>query len=882
MKSISADASPSGPEQIPSSMVVSPSPGVRPAIWARRFVWILALLAAALALTACVSLLIEHTRLKTRLTARMAAALGRPVEVGGYEFTLWGGPTLEAQSISVAEDPRFGHEYFLRAETLSLRLRWRSLLRGHLVIDTLSLTRPSLNLVRDSAGDWNLAEWLPRPVSAVAVGAPYPVPRSPALRFRRIEIDGGRINFKRSDDKLPLALIGLTGSADTDTSGAWRIDLTATPWRAAVPMQQAGVLHASGYVGGTSSRLRPAKLDITWSDASVSDVLRLARADDYGIRGTLGASISAATREQDDGWTVRARVQLAQLHRWDLALRADNPSANVILTTEWHPTASSLDLNPLILEAPHSNARLSAKISWDRPQPPRKEPASPIYAELSGSQIDMSDVLSWVRAFHTGIADDASLQGLAAVRGVVSGWPVRIASAVATTGGVSLTSARLRRPAHLGELVFFYDHGLISLLPAEISFGSPGSALRVESSAKSGRGVVNTMHVSGSLSDVRDLLGATSALGWELARGSDLAGPVRGDLRWQGAEYPWREPAVGFIEWGAAPGTGVGTASLRAPFLNLPVDQIRARLDLKPGARHITLTSAQAFGARWSGTVDRRDSDPQWQFSVSADRLAAADLDRWLNPRWRQSFLDRMFPFLNSGSPPANVAPENVRAAGRLNLARFSLESLVLAHLEGNLRIDGRAIALDNAAAQLGGGAINGAFSAHLEPVPAYEADVGFARVDISSITDANPLLAGLFDGSASGKVSFRARGATRADLLGSLDCRGSAAIGHPILRKIDLLTSLSDGTARPGSSRLTGASSDFSCAQQLIRLENLSLDSSELDSPLAGSGTIDFSRNLNLVLHSTAPGSPMFRLTGALDAPSIASVAAAPARRSR
>ncbi len=92
MKSISADASPSGPEQIPSSMVVSPSPGVRPAIWARRFVWILALLAATLALTACVSLLIEHTRLKTRLTARMAAALGRPVEVGGYEFTLWGGP----------------------------------------------------------------------------------------------------------------------------------------------------------------------------------------------------------------------------------------------------------------------------------------------------------------------------------------------------------------------------------------------------------------------------------------------------------------------------------------------------------------------------------------------------------------------------------------------------------------------------------------------------------------------------------------------------------------------------------------------------------------------------------------------------------------------
>jgi uncharacterized protein involved in outer membrane biogenesis len=882
MKSIPADASPSSPEQISPSMAVSLSPGLGPAIWARRLVWILALLAAVLAMTAGVSLLIQHTRLKSRLTARIAAELGRRVEVGSYEFTLWGGPTLEARSISVAEDPRFGQEYFLRAETVSLRLRWRSLLRGHFIIDTLSLTRPSLNLVRNSAGDWNLAEWLPRPLSATTVGAPYPLPRSPALRFRRIEIDGGRINFKRGDDKLPLALIGLTGAADTDASGRWRVDLTATPWRAAVPMQQAGVLHASGYVGGTSSRLRPAKLDVTWSDASISDVLRLARADDYGIRGALAALINAATRDQDDAWIVHARVQLAQLHRWDLALRADNPSANVILTTEWHPTASSLELNPLVLEAPHSSARLSAKISWDRPRLAPKEAVPPIYAELSGSQIDMSDVLSWVRAFHTGIADDASLQGLATVRGIVSGWPVRVVNAVASTDGVSLTSNGLRRPVHLGGVQFRYDHGLISLLPAEISFGSPENVLRVESSAKSGRGVSNTVHVSGSLSDVRDLLAATSALGWELARGSDLAGPVRGDLRWQGPEYPWREPAVGFIEWGAAPGTGAGTASLRAPFLNLPVDQIRARLDLKPGARHITLTSAQAFGARWSGTLDRRDSDPQWQFSLSADRLAAADLDRWLNPRWRQSFLDRMFPFLNSSAPSANAAPEKFRATGRLSLARFSLESLILAHLEANLRIDGREIALENAAAQLGGGAIDGTFSAHLEPVPAYEADIDFARVDLSSITDGNPPLAGLFDGSASGKASFRARGATRADLLASLDCRGSAFIGRPVLRKIDLLSSLSDGIARTGSSRLTGASADFSCAQQVVRLENLSLDSPELDSPLAGSGTIDFSGNLSLVLHSMAPGSPVFRLTGALDAPSIASVSAAPPRRSR
>ena len=92
-----------------------------------------------------------------------------------------GRPDAGSQSVTFAEDPRFGHEYFLRAESVTVRLRWQSLLRGHMELGTVSLTKPSLNLVRNSAGDWNLAEWLPRPSVAAFLLPASPNPNRPLV-----------------------------------------------------------------------------------------------------------------------------------------------------------------------------------------------------------------------------------------------------------------------------------------------------------------------------------------------------------------------------------------------------------------------------------------------------------------------------------------------------------------------------------------------------------------------------------------------------------------------------------------------------------------------------------------------------------------------------
>jgi hypothetical protein len=849
---------------------------LRPSAWKRWPKWILLLALFLWATDVGISLLIRHSSLQRKITARLESAFGRPVEVGRYDFSLWGWPTLEARSVNVGEDPRFGHEYFLRAESLTMRLRWRSLLRGRLEFGTFSLGRPSLNLVRDSNGDWNLAEWLPRPSAPTGAAQPVgpPLPPSSPLRFTRIEVDSGRINFKRGDEKLPFAFIGVRGYLEPESPGRWQLDLQATPMRAAVIPQQAGTLHLSGHVGGTSSRLRPAALVLSWTGASIPDVLRLARNYDYGVRGSLALRLNAQT--DADAWFVEGRGEFRQLHRWDLSLRGDNPAVNLTAKMHWNPMNPGIQFEEATLEAPHSNASARAEISWGQSLLPEKRPVPPFRLEVRSATIDLSDLLAWVRAFRPGVADGVAVRGVVQARGHVAGWPLYVENALVQSAGADLPAAGLVPAAHLGEIDMHYDHGLDYLGPLTLSFGAARGILRLEATRTAPTNGLATVRLAGNLTQVRDLISTAGALGWNISRGWDVAGPVRCDLRWAGGMLPWQALPAGTVDWGA----GAQGVSLVAPFLNLPIEQIRAHGEWKAGARHIALGSADAFGARWIGTLDRREADPEWNFALSADHLVTADLDRWLNPRWRQSFLGRMLPFLNSPSP-VNAVPETLRASGKLTVDQFTLAPFAAHHLQGDLKLAGRRIELANAKAQFYGGELGGSLVAEVAAMPAYHLNLNFSQVDLSAFTGATPALASLFAGAASGQIKLTARGANRADLLASLECQGTGSVHGAELLNLSLPDSLRAAATRPGGSSFHEASAAFTCASSKIQFQELMLlgPLAELD----GSGTVDFSRNLDFRLgvfsaavtahNARASDAPQeaYRLTGPLATPQIA-----------
>jgi len=910
------------PEMTISSPQPDGSPGWYARLWRSWLKWVAVALACLWLADAGISLLIRHTTLKNRLTARLEAAFGRPVQVGSYGFSLWTGPELEAYSVRVGEDPRFGYEYFLRADSMTLRVRLSSFLLGHLELGTIALSHPSLNLVRNANGDWNLAEWLPRPESPGDSSANSGIggAAKPAVpRFYKIEVNGGRINFKKGSEKLPFALVDVNGTAETEGPGRWRLDLVAAPERAAVVVQEPGTLHLAGHLGGTSSRLRPAVLQVDWSGASIPDVMRLVADRDYGVRGTLAITILART--EGDSWILQTKALLSQLHRWDLPMRDDNPYVSISASGRLEASGSRFELKSAKIEMPHSSAMLKGALDWTHPGPALGEVSLSRPRIIRGSHlstadfsaasrgtelhitsktVSLNDLFDWARAFHAGIADGVALGGLATLDANLGGWPPRLQDAgfgIARGAmvGTGIPSVRF------GAVAVHYDARWgITLAPATITIGAPPNSFVADGSAEP-KTRTFSLRVRGATSDVRELVAVADKLGWNLARGWNIAGPARCDLRWQKTGLALQTTLTGSVEWG----TPSGGVSVGAPFLNRPVEDVRARAELQASQTHVRLSSARAFGTRWSGTLEHRLADG-WTFSVSGGSLSAAELDRWLDARWRESFLDRMLPFLNSRAP-ASEALDSLHASGTIALDDFTLAPVALHHLRGDLSLDGRALQLTKASAQFGGGQLSGALQASLSRTPKYEAALDFSGIDLPALATEFPSLTGRLMGSASAKVQLSFRGLIRSDLLNSLKCRGDAVAKELAVAHLTVGEPGTDAKAPYGpvdATTFPHASARFSCSAGKIEFEDLAL--SGAGALWNGAGSVNFARNLDIRLRRAAVDSAAaresklgqiddhapsadgagveYRITGTLMSPVVSHIAipARPARTAR
>ncbi|HEY4960907.1 MAG TPA: AsmA family protein, partial [Terriglobales bacterium] len=101
--------------------------------------------------------LIDVNQYRGEIQARFQSRLNRPVTLGAMDLAVF--PLrVQVQNVSIGEDPRYHSTVpFADVGELDISVKLFPLLSKTIAIESLTLKRPKIELIKDQAGVWNFA-----------------------------------------------------------------------------------------------------------------------------------------------------------------------------------------------------------------------------------------------------------------------------------------------------------------------------------------------------------------------------------------------------------------------------------------------------------------------------------------------------------------------------------------------------------------------------------------------------------------------------------------------------------------------------------------------------------------------------------------------------
>jgi hypothetical protein len=650
---------------------------------------------------------------------------------------------------------------------------------------------------------------------------------------------------------------------------------------------------------------------VRWNKVSLADLFRLLHGKDYGVRGTFeleAAAKSGAPADATDtanmdsfndsfvggDWSYSLRASAAQIHRWDLTERSDNPALTANVQGRCNVALKKLAADTLSIETPQSNLKGTAEFL---------SAANPfMQVKFESAGVQAADILSWYRAFHPDVADTISADQFFTGSLQLQAWPVELQEINVSSLGGAVNLRNTEDILRIGPFHAALNRNRLVMDPTHVALVSESLAaprapigrstkLRVPGES-SGEAILTLVHdfashaggigVQGHVDNAEKFLKIAAAFGHTLNHGWDLTGPARVDMRRQ-----WSSASSG--TWSGA--AEVTDAHLAAAGLNQPVQLQKARLEWKNGNRAAQIGQVEGFGATWSGNITEINSpDPErqgiWNVQLHADHLDATELDRWVGPRARPGWVQRLLPSLFSGKAQAIPASELVRrlnVAGNVQVDEFTIEKLKLQqlHLQGSLH--DLQLNVSDGRAQWAGGAVRATMLAKFLPRPAYDVHAQLDGVNLTQL----PIDASVVDrlaGLASGAVHLKTTGVGRDELLQKLTGAGKVRLDNLEFRGWDVNASVADGEAHPGISNWPSGVGTFTVRDRNVFLEDVRLDGGTQFTLI--DGTVSFDREADLAVETSAgkravrntngPGQ-VLKIVGPLDGPRVTREKSAP-----
>ena len=268
-----------------------------------------------LGLAAVLPPLINVNRYQRRIVTSISTSLGRPVHLDSVTLNLLPLPSFTLTNFIVSEDPSFGSEPVIRANSVKATLRMRSLWHRRVEFSRIALAEPSVNLVRRADGRWNIESIL---LQAARMPAEPTAQKNAgtAPRFPYIEATGGRVNVKQGLEKKAISLTDSEFALWLSAPNLWRLRLEAHPARTDTAATDTGLFRMEGTLGRAETMAEvPLDLEASWTAVPLGAASWVMMGRDGGVRGdmTLRAALKGTLGEH----RLTSHLELRNLRRED-------------------------------------------------------------------------------------------------------------------------------------------------------------------------------------------------------------------------------------------------------------------------------------------------------------------------------------------------------------------------------------------------------------------------------------------------------------------------------------------------------------------------------------------------------------------------------------
>ncbi len=698
-------------------------------------------------------------RYRRRLQAGLEQALHRSVKFRAVSFRLLPRPGFSIENAEVDEDPDFGSEPFARVDRIDCDLRWHSLWRSRMDFSHLHLDHPSLNIVLNSRGEWNVEKLLLQsgvtaPIGALAGGKSFV-----AAEQLDLDVNDARINFQVGPNKKPFALTDVRARLQVNPAQRRvQFNITASPMRSDLTIPTPGPVEANGTWTPGADLRGPIEVRLATQGALLYDWIPVVTGENPQVYGVIDSDIRVTGSLPD--LTVEGETRLSQLHRWEEL----PPSDPMPWTVHFRGRLVRGRKRVLVesLEASFADSHLHVSGSVDDLQ---TAPQLDLVMLLERSRLE--DVEAVVRRLWPN-AGSWSLKGwIDAMLAIQGPWKARRYGGFVGAREVSLETPSGSFP--LSEIgVRINNRGAI-VTPVQITL-----APRVTLSARGAIDRTNSgpryeLQLAAKGIPLHNAVSLGRGLGIRAFQGIDATGSSTASIYLAGSAWPLTRPVLtGRAEIHAA---RLFITGLTEP-LNVPRATLQINGDQITADPVIAVLGTSVFSAKLAHHGARVNP---WTFDLRADGLKLEQGALWfdaLGLRRSLPLLERL-PGLGSFAKRREAASQilgSLNAEGRFATPALSYRGVTLNDFQGIFEVAGRTIRMKAAKFRVDGGRgeAAGAVDFALTP-PLISATASLAGVSVQPLTARLPGQVRDLRGSVNATGSFQTRGLAREELVDNL-----------------------------------------------------------------------------------------------------------------